>query len=1027
MPRAARISVAAGLILCAALAAFGQGSASGKRPLSHKDYDSWRTISGSSLSRNGKFLAYSFMPQEGDGDVIVRDLTTGKETRIPAGAVPPAPPPSAEASPDAEPPRRAVRILFTSDSRYLLAATFPSKAETDQARKERKRADEMPKNRMVILDLQTMESQTVNDVRSMQVPTKGGAWVAYLKEPKPGERPAAPAKPSAGDAADGDESEIEGEDQQRGGARSGAGTGGAGRREFGTELVLRDLSKKENNERSFQSVLEYSFARDGKSLLYTVSSRTDTENGIYSVTPGTDAAPVALLAGKGKYSRLSWDREQEQLAFVSDKDDAASRTPKSKIYLWDRKSGSVTEAVSASTPGFKTEFVVSDRAPLSFSRDGKKLYVSAGNPPSANPQAAAEAEGPAAPAAPGAAANQEPKVLADLWHWKDDMLQPMQKVRANQERNRTWRGVYHIAEKKYVQIADRTMNSFSPSDDGTLAFGMDDRSYRRLADYDTTYNDVYLVDTATGTRKLVMKKFRGGGGGGGAPPAAMGLGGGGGGPLAWSPNGKYALYYQDKNWHLFDIAAGASKNLTGGMSVPFYNDEDDHPDVPPSLGNAGWTKDSRSFLLYDRYDVWQFFVDGAAPKNITEGNGRKEKIQYRVARLDISDNEDDDDRGIDPAKPLYLRAVHLETRDTGIFRDSLSGNRAPEKLLWGAKNFNFAGKAMDADVVLLTASRFDEFPDLHTTDLTFKTLKKVSDGGAQTKPFIWGKSELVKYRNVDGVPLQGILIKPENFDPKKKYPLMVYIYERLTQGLHNFTNPGPGSSINYSYYVSNGYLILMPDIVYTVGHPGQSALKCVLPAIQEVVDMGIVDEKAIGIQGHSWGGYQIAYMITQTNRFRAAEAGAPVGNMTSAYSGIRWGSGMPRQFQYERTQSRIGGSLWERPLQFIENSPVFHAHRVQTPLLILHDDADDAVPWYQGIELFLALRRNEKEVYMFNYNNELHGLRQRHNQKDYTVRMQQFFDHFLKGAPKPEWMEKGIPFIEREEEKERFKTATDGR
>jgi dipeptidyl aminopeptidase/acylaminoacyl peptidase len=254
---------------------------------------------------------------------------------------------------------------------------------------------------------------------------------------------------------------------------------------------------------------------------------------------------------------------------------------------------------------------------------------------------------------------------------------------------------------------------------------------------------------------------------------------------------------------------------------------------------------------------------------------------------------------------------------------------------------------------------------------------------------------------------------------------MVYIYEQLSQNLHNFAEPRPSHNVNFSLYVSNGYLVLTPDIVYTLGQPGQSALQCVLPAIQAVVDKGFVDENAIGIQGHSWGGYQIAYMVTQTNRFKAAEAGAPVGNMTSAYSGIRWGSGLPRQFQYEQTQSRIGRSLYEAPLKFIENSPVFHAPRVQTPLLILHDDQDDAVPWYQGIELFLALRRNGKEAYLFNYNGEFHGLRRRHNQKDYSLRMQQFFDHFLKGAPKPEWMDKGIPFVDREEEKTRFLKALD--
>jgi dipeptidyl aminopeptidase/acylaminoacyl peptidase len=250
--------------------------------------------------------------------------------------------------------------------------------------------------------------------------------------------------------------------------------------------------------------------------------------------------------------------------------------------------------------------------------------------------------------------------------------------------------------------------------------------------------------------------------------------------------------------------------------------------------------------------------------------------------------------------------------------------------------------------------------------------------------------------------------------------MMVYIYERLSQNVHNFVRPQPGTSINMAYYVSNGYLVLTPDIVYTTGHPGQSALKCVLPAVQAVVEKGYVNRNAIGIQGHSWGGYQIAYMLTQTNVFKAAEAGAPVANMISAYDGIRWGTGLPRQFQYEKTQSRIGGSIWEYPMRFLENSPIFHMDRVKTPVLILHDDGDDAVPWYQGIEMFLSLRRMGKEAYLFNYNGEAHGLRKRHNQKDFTVRMQQFFDHLLKDTATPEWMEKGIPYIDREKEKEKI-------
>ena len=217
----------------------------------------------------------------------------------------------------------------------------------------------------------------------------------------------------------------------------------------------------------------------------------------------------------------------------------------------------------------------------------------------------------------------------------------------------------------------------------------------------------------------------------------------------------------------------------------------------------------------------------------------------------------------------------------------------------------------------------EEFPDLWISDTTFKDMKKVSNANPQQADYVMGKSELIEYINADGKKLRAMLTKPENFDPAKKYPLMVYIYEELTQGLHSYRAPNVGTSINIPRYVSNGYVVLRPDIVYETGYPGQSAEKCVIPAVNTVVAQGFIDPKRIGIQGHSWGGYQITYLITQTNMFAAVEAGASVSNMISAYGGIRWGTGMSRAFQYEKTQSRIGAPPWDAPLQFIENSPIF--------------------------------------------------------------------------------------------------------
>src|SRR5262245_29697536 len=971
------------VIFTSLVPAFAQQPANTKRPLTHQDYDSWRSIQAPQISRDGKLVAYAYMAQEADSEIVVRNISSGTEWRAARGYRPPAPPPDDSIPNFGElvaAQGRLSRPLFTSDNRFVVFTIEPTKAELDKAKKEKKRPDDMPKNALGIMDVSSGQIARVERVKSFQVPEDGSGFIAYLLEGKPAERGSGPA------------------------AREGAGApppARGKRKEYGTDLVLRNTST--GAERTFNDVLDYTLSKDAKTLVYTVSSKTEETNGVYVAATDTEAAPVSLLAGKGKYQKLTWDEDQTELAFVSDRDDQESKLTRFKVYLWERGSNPAVkessarnhpssappmvanEIVSASSPGFRKDFVVSDKATLNFSLDGARLFLGAAPP--GEPEKSADEEIPA-----------DEKVMVDLWHWKDDYIQPMQKVRAEQERSRSYRAVYVVKDKKFVQLADEKMDGVTLSNDGRLGIGRDDRAYRITNDYDPGMSDFYLVNTADGTRKQIGQKQRFG--------------------FSLSPNGKYALSFDGKDWTSYSVADGRSVNLTKTLRVNFFNEDNDTPELPNSYGVAGWTKDDREVLIYDRFDVWQIAPDGSSAKNLTDGVGRRDKTQFRYVRLDPKE------RFIDPAKPLLLHAENLETRDSGFYRDRINGG-LPEKLLMGAKDYNNPTKAKDADVLMFTASRFDEYPDIWITGPDFKSPKKATNGDAQRAAFNWGTGELVSFKNTDGVPLQGVLLKPDNFDPKKKYPMIVYIYERLSQGLHQFRNPGPGTSINPTYYVSNGYLIFMPDIVYTTGYPGRDALQCVLPAVQTIIDKRFVDENNIGIQGHSWGGYQIAYMVTQTNRFQAAEAGAAVVNMTSAYSGIRWGSGLPRQFQYEHGQSRIGGSLWEYPMRFLENSPVFHADKIQTPLLLINNDEDDAVPWYQGIEFYLALRRLNKEAYMFTYNGEKHGLRKRIYQKDYARRLQEFFDHFLKGAPAPEWMQKGIPYLQKEKEKEKYRTTDD--
>lgn len=878
-------------IVCLLIGGLASLSAQAPRPIAFTDFNSWRSLQSQVLSRDGKYLAYALMPQTGDGEAVLRELATGRETRIAIGAMPP--PATDGEGEEGPPPTRGPRIDFSGDGRYLFVTTYPPKAATDQAKRDKKPA---PPNGLVIVDVTAKQPTRIEDVQSFAFPEDVTNAVAFR--------------------------------------RNGKGP---------TELVVRALPG--NTERKFPDVKEYSFTRDGQCLAIAMKDSVKIlSSELQTITPAN-----------GTYAKLTWDDTQSQLAFVS----------KEALFGWKRGQPTAREWHRGS---------ISDRANLLFSRDGSRVFFNTV---------------PARPKRPEPDLAEE-KAVFDLWHYQDDRVQTIQKVRAEQERNRSFRAAFSIVDNKFTQLGSPDLPEVTPSDDGLVAIGVDDQPYRKDNDYSDRYSDFWLINTISGDRSLIVQRSAG------APTL--------------SPDGKYATYYSSGHWWVINVATNTVTNLTAHLKVRFRNELHDSPGGGASYGQIGWTKDSRHFLVYDRYDVWALTPDASEAKNLTEGEGRKQKIMFRLVRLRV----DPRNRHLDPAEPLLLRAENEVTRESGFYRDSFTGDAPPQKILMAAKSFRPPVKAKDADVLLLSASSFAEFPDLLITDSSFAKLDKVTRANPQQEQMAWGSAELMKFTNLNGVPLQGVLVKPPGFDPAKKYPLMVYIYERLSQTLHTFYDPAPSHRVNPAVYASNGYVVLMPDIAYTIGYPGQSGMNAVMPAVQKVVDEGYIDEARIGIQGHSWGGYQIAYMVTKTNRFRAAAPGALVGNMFSAYSGIRYGTGVPRQFQYERTQSRIGGTPWQYPLRFLENSPVFTADRVQTPILMLHNDADDAVPWTQGIEFFLALRRLDKEAYFFNYNGEPHGIRKRANQMDYSLRLFQFFGHYLKGEPKPKWMEKGIPFIERD-------------
>lgn len=936
-----------------------QPSVSPKRPLTYDVFDSWRSIQGTRLSHDGQWLAYALTAPGDDGELVVRNTNSGQEFRSPRGTNP----------------------QFTPDARFVVFTIAQLKADEERERRENERtanqsgnqeggrggrdnqAAKTPRTGLGIMTLPGGEVKTFERVGSFALPDESSTWLAYYK-----------GMAEAGEGRGGT------------GGRGGRGAGPAGgrqggandtaaprekRKDPGSDLIIRNLTSGE--EVTIAEVTEYEWNKNGSWIAYAVSSNDATKDGAFARRI-SDGSVRTLHAGKGHYKYLAFDKAGQQLAFVSDAAEYDKPVAPYRLYYWKPGDAPAAELVSGTTAGMPQGMVVSEHLAPTFSEDGAQLFLGTAPPP---------------PPAADPNSKTPPAIAVDLWSWKDPLLQPMQKVRADQEREWAYRAVVHLGSKKFVQLATPNLPTVSPGADPGRAIATSDLPYRMELSWDQNYSDVFVLDLSSGKPQRVLEHW-------GSNATTM------------SPAGKYVLYFDERNghWFTYRVADGVRANLTEKVNARFQQ-ENDTPDLPGPYGTAGWTADDRSVLLYDKFDIWEVRPDGTGARMITNGEGHKRDLVFRYRSLDP------DEKTIPTNKPLLLATTDDNTRATGFYRVNFTGTAAPEKVVMLDKAFGAPIKAKKTETVVFTVSRFEEFPDLWLSDTSFRDMRKVSNANPQQADYVWGRSELIEYINADGKKLRAILTKPDNFDPTKKYPLMVYIYEELTQGLHSYSAPNVGTSINIPRYVSNGYVMLRPDIVYGTGYPGESAEKCVIPAVNTVVAMGFIDPKRIGIQGHSWGGFQITHLITRTDLFAAVEAGASVSNMISAYGGIRWGTGMSRAFQYEKTQSRIGAPPWEAPLQFIENSPIFWIKKIHTPYLTIHNDADDAVPWYQGIEFNTAMRRLGKEAYMFSYNGEAHGLRNRDNMKHWTVHMDEFFDHYLLGKPRPEWMDKGVTYLDR--------------
>lgn len=929
------------------LAAFSSVSfaQSAGKPLDHDAYEIWNRIAAQALSDDGAWLLYGVTSEKYDPKLHVKSVTGNTVYEL----------------------ERAEGGEFSDDARFVVFRIKPSKEAVKQAKQEKKRPDQMPQDSLGILDLANGNIVRAPMLKGFKMPEKASGWLAYQLG----------REPARADSAKADSARAPGRmpepSPSPAGPRTQQDTAATKekKKEEGTTLVLRNLANGE--ERRIASVTLYEFADDGSRLVYATSTKEGEGDGVFSMELGSGQTRT-LMTGKGEYKGLTLDEPGRQAAFLANASDYAADQPAFTLYHWDSASRDAARQV-ATTANAPEGWWISENGSPSFSNNGQRLFF--GTAPRPEPEQR------------DSTAAEDEKVVLDIWSWTDPYLQPMQLRQLEQERRRTYQAVVHLRDGRVVQLATDEVPTITLADrgDADLVLGRSDLPYRQAVSWGESGADYYVVDVRTGARDRVIEYAR----------SFVNL----------SPGGRYAAWFDGdaQHWFVLDLRTREVRNVSSAIEHPLYNELHDTPNAPGSYGSAGWTTGDTELLVYDRHDVWALDPTGRAqPRNVTEGAGRRGNLRFRYVNLDP------EQRGIDPGKDILLAAFDLWNKSDGFYRDRVRGGAEPVRLVMMDRSFGSPRKAEDADVLVLTRASFQEFPDLYVTDPAFADMKRMSEANPQQAEYRWGTAELVQWRSAEGAILQGVLYKPDGFDASQKYPMMVYFYERLSDRLNDYITPAAGSSsINISFYVSRGYVVFTPDIPYQVGYPGESAVEAVVPGVLSLIDKGFVDPQRIGVQGHSWGGYQIAYMITKTNLFRAAEAGAPVANMISAYGGIRWGTGMSRMFQYEKTQSRIGGSLWQAPLHFIENSPIFWADKVQTPLLMMHNDEDGAVPWEQGIEYFVALRRLQKPVWLLNYNGEDHGLRKEQNRKDWTIRMQQFFDHYLKDEPAPVWMVEGVP------------------
>lgn len=813
-----------------------------------------------------------------------------------------------------------------------------------------------------ILNLSTGETKTIEDVESFAFSADGADLALRLYAPEPPRREGGDA-PAGGDAEERDKP--------------------------GSSLIVRRLAS--GIDTTFGNVTEFAWQTTGPLLAFTVGVEGRRGNGVQLYNPATSALRV-LDSADAVYSNLSWRRDADDLAALRAKTDDARDGATEMVLAWQGLERGIGDPSTSLAAGRRTldptaagvlaadQRIVSFRRP-EWSKDGATIFVGI-------------AEWPA----PLGSANEDAAGV-DVWHWRDVDVMPLQKKRIATDRQRNMLAAWHLASNTFVALARSVFEDVRILEGQSRALVVDRGTHAMERSLGRRLANLLLVDLRTGARTPVKERVEDA-------------------YVQPSPDGRFVLYFLDDHYWLLDVASGSHRNLTRTIATSFTDRESDETvRQKPPHGFGGWTTDAADVLLYDEYDIWRVPTQ-ASSVAVRLTDGAAEQVRHRVLRLDP------DERFIDRARPLYVSLFGRWTKRSGFGVIAPGEQPVMKRAVWQDKRTNRLAKAKNADVYAYVVDDFDDSPDYFVAGSSLADARIVTNTNPQQDKYAWGRSEIVEYKNARGERTQGALFYPAGYEPGTRYPMVVYMYELLSDTVHNYVSPSERAPYNASVFTSQGYFFFSPDIVFRPREPGVSVVEAVVPGVKAVIQKGLVDAARVGIVGHSWGGFDTVFLATNTDLFAAAVAGAPITNLVSNYGNHHWSQGIAETDHIETGQQRMEVPLWEDLPAYIRNSAVFKVHSMKTPLLVAFGDNDGTVFWHQGVELYNIARRAGKPVVMLTYAGEDHGLRKRPNQLDYQRRILQWFGHYLKGEPAQPWIERGTPAIERERELKKPKPAT---